>query len=481
MLDAERTDKPVILIVDFAYSDYAGHTAATIDGYKDAVKSCDETMMKLWEGVQANPDLRDCTTVFFTNDHGRHTNDWRAHGGDNCDGCQHIMLLALGPDIKRDTVVDGEALQIDMAPTAGELLGLQTPLAMGRVLTECLTDNLGLNQKLALTPRAKQAVEMDALASRDLVRLAADYAVKNLRPDSTPGDLSGKLLAVGMLCAYKEKADQTYLDWARQWIDAHKDAVDPSTQAAVGDVIAQLPEPARTTYLPVAKAYGDKLAVAPVPTDRNAALAMGDFLCRLGQLAPDGPYTKAGQACIDAALALPWPGDAMPVHLTLLGEALAVDPKDADLTKAVTIADYIAVCWLKEAGATWEDPAAAGRYSYGLLLGGAALRNVPAKPSGRNLPPAIEAITDGELNGLFPSQPDASSRRLKVQMAQVLYARGRQGLPFTYDAMRYGVKESGAYADGSVEAQGAFLVGFRPLGWTYGGTNPWAPQTWPRK
>ena len=472
--DVMRTDEPAVLLVDFAYTDYAGHESKTIDGYKDAVKSCDETLKALWDGVQSDPNYRNCTTVFFTNDHGRHTNDWHAHN-DACEGCQHVMFLALGPDIKRGAVIDSETLQIDIAPTAGELLGLQTPFSTGRVLTECLTDNLGLNQKLAVTPRAKTAQEVLALASRDQVRAAADYAVKSFQPTATPGDFSGRTLALGMIRAYRDKSDQRYLDWAHQWVEAHKGATDAPTQAQVGDVMLQLPEPLRATYLPAAKAFGDKLAAAPVPTERNAALATGAFLCRLGLASADATYTKAGQACIDAALALPWPADALPRHLAAIGEALSVDPRDADLTKAVFIAQYISVCWLKEQGATWPDPAASGLYACGLQLGAAALRLLPLKPTYRNLPAALDAITDGELNALFPDQPAASSRRLKVQMAQLLYTRGRQGQAFTLDVMRYGVKESGAYGDGSMDAQGAFLVGYKPLVWNYGGPNPTIP------
>jgi hypothetical protein len=471
VLDVMKTDQPDIILVDFAYTDQSGHTSKDIDGYKAAVKGCDEILGKLWDGVQADPNYRDTTTVFFANDHGRHTTDYHSHG-DHCDGCEHIMLLALGPDIKKGEVVDKEALQIDLVPTAGELLGIQTPLATGRVLTECMTENLGLNKKVTVTPRAVKAQETVALAARDLVKVAADYTLGNLPANDVPGDLGGQMLALGMARAYTDKHDERYLDWARQWIDIHKDSAEAATQVAVGNTILQLPERAREAYLPLAKAYAEKPAALAPPANRNAALAAGTFLGRLGQVARDQTYARAGQAVANAALSLPWPSDAMPQHLALIGEALSVYPKDTDLAKAAAIASYISLCWLKEPGGLWEDPTAVGLYAYGMQAGAACMRGVTEKMSGRSLPASLEAITDDELTALFPDQLEERSRRLKTRMGVLLFLRGKQGLPFTIDAMRYGVNEAGAYGDGSAQEQGGFLMAYKPLQWRYDG-NAW--------
>jgi hypothetical protein len=50
------------------------------------------------------------------------------------------MFLALGPDFKRNEVVDVKGDQIDIAPTVGAILGFQTPYADGRVMAELFQD-----------------------------------------------------------------------------------------------------------------------------------------------------------------------------------------------------------------------------------------------------------------------------------------------------------------------------------------------------
>ena len=44
--------------------------------------------------------LKNNTTLFVTNDHGQHTTNFRGHGN-NCEGCEHIMLLELGRNIPK--------------------------------------------------------------------------------------------------------------------------------------------------------------------------------------------------------------------------------------------------------------------------------------------------------------------------------------------------------------------------------------------
>ena len=187
-LQHTQQDQPDLMFINFGYTDHAGHIAKDILEYQEAIRNCDEQFWKLWSAIQADPYYRDTTTVFFVNDHGRHSEDFHSHG-DHCDGCEHIMLLALGPDIKKGFVSDQEALQIDIAPTIGELLGVQTPLAKGRVLTECMTQNLGVNKFEAVTDAGRKAVEMEKLADRDLVQ-------QLLAARSSGDDLAASLAAL---------------------------------------------------------------------------------------------------------------------------------------------------------------------------------------------------------------------------------------------------------------------------------------------
>jgi len=48
------------------------------------------------------------------------------------------MFLAVGPDIQPGLVVEQRRTLRDIAPTIGYLLGFETPLAEGEVMTELL-------------------------------------------------------------------------------------------------------------------------------------------------------------------------------------------------------------------------------------------------------------------------------------------------------------------------------------------------------
>ncbi|NIW99096.1 MAG: T9SS type A sorting domain-containing protein, partial [Phycisphaerae bacterium] len=78
-----------------------------------------------------------------TNDHGRHDDQ---HGGfsghgDGCEGCRHIMFLALGPEIKQNYVSHQYHRIPDMAVTASDLLGINPEYATGQVMTEMIQSN----------------------------------------------------------------------------------------------------------------------------------------------------------------------------------------------------------------------------------------------------------------------------------------------------------------------------------------------------
>jgi hypothetical protein len=59
---------------------------------------------------------------------------------------------------------------------------------------------------------------------------------------------------------------------------------------------------------------------------------------------------------------------------------------------------------------------------------------------------------------------------LQIQLVDLIFERGRQNILFSLDMLRYGVNEAGAYADGSLAAQGAFLLSYKKLDWRYGGS-----------
>jgi len=134
VFDALGRDHPRLMIVNLAAPDAMGHSG-NWEAYLAAVKACDDYAAQLWRFIQKNPAYADATALIVTNDHGRHTDDFKSHGC-KCEGCRHLLFCALGPDFKKGAVSDQPAEQIDIAPTVAALLHFPLPDAKGRVLTE---------------------------------------------------------------------------------------------------------------------------------------------------------------------------------------------------------------------------------------------------------------------------------------------------------------------------------------------------------
>jgi len=102
------------------------------DEYIQAIRETDEYVYKIWQLLQADPFYRDQTAVYITNDHGRHL-DGQAEGflshGDSCEGCQHVSLLALGPDFKKGAVISDRYELIDLPVPSPECWVWRSPEA----------------------------------------------------------------------------------------------------------------------------------------------------------------------------------------------------------------------------------------------------------------------------------------------------------------------------------------------------------------
>jgi len=130
---------PSFLLIYLADVDSYGHSGIW-ESYTNAIQIADSITGLVWQKAQADPFYRDKTTFFVTNDHGRHDDQ---HGGfsghgDGCDGCRHIMFLALGPEIKSGFHSSVPRRILDMTVTAGHILDFETPKATGEVMTEIL-------------------------------------------------------------------------------------------------------------------------------------------------------------------------------------------------------------------------------------------------------------------------------------------------------------------------------------------------------
>lgn len=130
--------KPNLVIVNFRQPDAWGH-AGNYKKFLETTKQTDQYIYQIFKFISENDHYKGKTTVFVTNDHGRHP-DGRKDGfishGDGCEGCRHINFFAAGPDFKSNLIIDTEREQIDIPVTIGELLGFKIEKSKGQVMTE---------------------------------------------------------------------------------------------------------------------------------------------------------------------------------------------------------------------------------------------------------------------------------------------------------------------------------------------------------
>lgn len=133
--------RPTFMLLHLGDTDFLGH-ANDWPGYLASLHLADSLVWRLWNDIQADPVLAGTTTLFVTNDHGRHD---QAHGGfqnhgDACPGCRRIMLVMAGPDTRAGFQSASHYDQRDIARTAGYLLGVPMPLAQGFVFDDMLLE-----------------------------------------------------------------------------------------------------------------------------------------------------------------------------------------------------------------------------------------------------------------------------------------------------------------------------------------------------
>jgi hypothetical protein len=141
--------RPRYLLINFREPDSSGH-AKKWDEYLANIRATDDYAGQIWAHIQADAQMKDATTLFITNDHGRHLDghkDGYISHGDDCAGCRKIELLAIGPDFKRGVVSDVHRSQIDVAATSAALLGLTIPGSPGKVMDELFAKPAGADAK----------------------------------------------------------------------------------------------------------------------------------------------------------------------------------------------------------------------------------------------------------------------------------------------------------------------------------------------
>lgn len=459
------SDKPRLMFVNFGYTDHIAHVG-TFAQHQESIRHCDEMFGKLWKKVQSTPGYKDTTTVFFTNDHGRHNdkagqpeNGFKDHG-DKCDGCRHLMLLAVGPDTKPGATVESEAEQIDLCPTVGELLGFQTPFSQGKVITECLAQPLGLNTKVAKTPAAKEGERLVELSGRDLIKRISEANLAR-DPGSLKPNVASEMLMRGMLKAATATKDNACRDYVAKWVE--KNAADAATNPRVARVMLELSQGAKEVDLSKVRECAAKIAQDPKSADPLTTCANAAFLARAGQLLDDAKLKAAAKtalgldaatqdqqvadfrkigvknvpmacdvpAAIDQSVTL---ADAM--ALAALIEASEALPEDKMVRLACNIKECVCSQGRPEFGANWTDPAQSA-----ITLG--------ALVSANQIAPRIIWTNDAPPQGMkkFTGQRWAFP-------TQVFYY---DSIVWQMQALRYLVDERGHFAKGDPMSDGAML------------------------
>lgn len=134
-------NRPRLMIVNLGLTDVRGHLNDWT-GYLGAIRTADSLVWELWTAIQADTGLAGRTTLFVTNDHGRHDD---AHGGfqnhgDGCEGCRRVELVMVGPDTRAGHASSAQYDLRDIPRTAAHLLGVPMPFAEGRALDDLLLE-----------------------------------------------------------------------------------------------------------------------------------------------------------------------------------------------------------------------------------------------------------------------------------------------------------------------------------------------------
>jgi arylsulfatase A-like enzyme len=107
----------------------------------DAIQRTDRLCAQIWQAIAQEPEYAGKTTMFILPDFGR---DSDTDPGGN--GFQHhrtgdalsrtTWMMALGPGVRQNVVVDRAVESIDLVPTIGSVLGFSPRLARGSSLPE---------------------------------------------------------------------------------------------------------------------------------------------------------------------------------------------------------------------------------------------------------------------------------------------------------------------------------------------------------
>jgi hypothetical protein len=115
--------------------------AGTFSLYVDAIRRTDRLCAEIWTMIESEPEYAGRTSMFVLPDFGRDSDE--STGGN---GFQHhrtgdarsrtTWMLALGPNIRENVLVDRAVDSMDLVPTLGNYFGFSPRFAEGRPLGE---------------------------------------------------------------------------------------------------------------------------------------------------------------------------------------------------------------------------------------------------------------------------------------------------------------------------------------------------------
>ena len=134
-----RTLSPSLIWITLHDIDIAHSGAFSL--YVDAIRRSDFLCGEIWKTIQSNPEYAGNTAMFILPDFGRDSD--LSPGGN---GFQHhrtgdavsrtTWMLAMGPGIRENVIVDRTVSSIDLVPTLGARFGFTPRFARGAVLQE---------------------------------------------------------------------------------------------------------------------------------------------------------------------------------------------------------------------------------------------------------------------------------------------------------------------------------------------------------
>jgi hypothetical protein len=109
------------------------------NGYVEVIRQNDAAIGELWEGVKADPELRDSTSFIVLPEFGRDRDLNSRRGldhGDGSDDLRYVTTTCWGPDFKQGVEYDDAIDAIDIAPTVTSMFGTRAVYSRGKRISK---------------------------------------------------------------------------------------------------------------------------------------------------------------------------------------------------------------------------------------------------------------------------------------------------------------------------------------------------------